>query len=92
MTRSSLTEETPATPGWVDRRIREIFAPLGPELTAARDRYAECLAGGRGPVEVDASHDRCRRTLLASVNGRVTDLAALDRALQALEADISAAT
>ncbi len=92
MTRSSLTEETPATPGWVDRRIAEIFGPLGPELTAERDAYADCLAGARGSVDVDASHDRCRRTLLAAVEGKASDLANLDRTLQALEAEISSGT
>ena len=92
MTRSSLTEETPATPGWVDRRIAEIFDPLGPELNGARDAYADCLAGARGSVDVDASHDRCRRTLLAAADGKVGDVAALDRTLQALEAEISNCT
>ncbi len=92
MTRSSLTEETPATPGWVDRRIAEIFDPLGPETMPARNAYAECLAGARGSVDVDLSHDRCRRTLLAAVDGKVADLAALDRVLQEMEAEISSGT
>ena len=91
MTRSSLTEETPAAPGWVDRRIGEIFAPLGPDAVAARDAYAECLAGSRGGVDVDASHDRCRRAALQALDGRA-DVGALDLALQALEAELSNAT
>ena len=92
MTRSSLTEETPAAPGWVDRRIQEIFAPLAPETAGARDAYADCLAGARGAVDVDAAHDRCRRALLDAVDGKVPDRGALDRSLQALEAEISEAT
>ena len=92
MTRSSLTEETPATPGWVDVRIREIFAPYGPQTAGARDAYADCLAGVRGSVDVDAGHDRCRRSALAAVEGVIEDIPALDLALQALEAEISNAT
>ncbi len=92
MTQSSLTEETPAAPGWVERRIREIFAPLGPETAGAGDAYADCLAGARGAVDVDAAHDRCRRALLDAVDGKVADRGALDRSLQALEAEISEAT
>ena len=92
MTRSSLTEETPAAPGWVDGRIAEIFDPLGPDAQAARDAYAECLAGARGGVDVDASHDRCRRAALQALSAHGADMAALDRALQALEAELSNAT
>jgi hypothetical protein len=87
--RSSLTEETPAAPGWVDRRVREIFAPLD---VAAGDAYADCLAGVRGRVDTDDGHDRCRRTALAALEGSGTDIDALDRTLQALEAEISNAT
>ena len=92
MTRSSLTEETPSTPGWVEARLREIFAPFGSEVGSARDAYADCLAGVRGAVDVDLGHDHCRRTLLAALGDKVADPAALDRSLQALEAEISNAT
>ncbi len=90
--RSSATEEAPATPGWVDERIEAIFGPLGPAVAQARDAYAACLAGVHGAVDMDLGHDRCRRTLLKAVDGLVPDPAALDRALQALEAEISADT
>ncbi len=90
MTRISATEEAPATPGWVDGRLEDIFNPLGSAVATARDAYAACLAGVRGSVDPDQGHDRCRRALLRIVDGIVPDLAALDRALQALEADISA--
>ncbi len=92
MTLSSLPEETPATPGWVDRRVREIFAALGDGATAAGDAYADCLAGVRGAVDVDFGHDTCRRAALASVEGSTVDVGALDRELQALEAEISNGT
>jgi hypothetical protein len=90
MTRTSATEEAPATPGWVDERIEAIFGPLGPAVAPARDAYANCLAGVHGAVDPDQGHDRCRRTLLRAVERIVPDVDALDRALQALEAEISA--
>ena len=92
MSRSSLTEETPAAPGWVDRRVRDIFDPLGADAATAANAYADCLAGVRGAVDVDAGHDRCRRAALASLGGSDADLDALDRQLQALEAELSNAT
>ena len=92
MNRSSLTEETPATPGWVDRRIRDIFTPFGDDGIAAGNAYADCLAGVRGGVDTDAGHDQCRRTALNTMEGVTPDLDALDKTLQALEAEISNAT
>ncbi len=92
MTRSSLTEETPSTPGWVDRRIRELLAPHGDVAAAAGNAYADCLAGVRGGVDVDGGHDRCRRALMETLGEDVTDREGLDRQLQALEAEISAST
>ncbi len=92
MNRSSLTEETPATPGWVDRRVRDIFAPLGDAGVAAGNTYADCLAAVGGIVDVDTGHDRCRRSVLATLEGVIPDTNSLDRELQALEAEISNAT
>ena len=92
MTRTSLTEETPAAPGWVERRVREVFAPLGDAANTARDAYADCLAGVRGAVDVDQGHDRCRRSALAALEGIAPDIPGMDRELQALEAEISAST
>ncbi len=91
MTCSSLTEETPSTPGWVDRRIRELLAPHGDAAMAAGNAYADCLAGVRGAVDMDGGHDRCRRSLLDALD-EVADKGALDQQLQALEAEISADT
>ncbi len=92
MSKSSLTEETPATPGWVDDRIDAIFAPLGAGASAVREAYALCLAGVRGAVDTDAGHDICRRRALELLSESGADLAALDRAMQELEAEISAGT
>ena len=91
MTRSSLTEETPSTPGWVDRRIRELLAPYGDAAVAAGNAYADCLAGVRGGVDVDGGHDRCRRSLMDALDN-VADPEVLNQQLQALEAEISADT
>lgn len=95
MTRSSLTEETPSTPGWVDGRVDEVFAPFGPAAAAAREAYATCLGGVRGDVDMDGGHDRCRMAALTALREAGIDEAALDefnRTLEALEAEISADT
>ncbi len=92
MTRSSLTEETPATPGWVDARIDEVLARHGLAGGPARDAYADCLAGVRGAVDVDGGHDRCRRALMEVVGEQVADRDALNRDLMDLEGEISADT
>jgi hypothetical protein len=92
VSKSSLTEETPATPGWVDNRIDAMFAPLGASAAAVREAYALCLAGVRGDVDTDAGHDLCRLRALDALRESGADIAALDGAMQALEAEISAGT
>lgn len=92
MTQSSLTEETPATPGWVDARVAALFAPYGATATGARDAYLDCLASVRGAVDVDIGHDRCRVAALRTIAEFTDDTATLDRELQALEAEIAAST
>ncbi len=57
-----------------------------------KEAYATCLAGVRGAVDMDAGHDRCRVRALAALRDADVDVAELDRALQALEAEISAST
>jgi hypothetical protein len=90
MTRSSLTEETSNTPGWVEMGIDKAFAGVSLDEAGrkAKDDYASCLAGCRGGVDVDAGHDRCRRTLLSALG----DVDGLEQRLMALEAEISAGT
>ena len=92
MTRSSLTEATPATPGWVDAKIRAIFQPLGEAGIRVGDAYADCLAGVRSVPDVDQGRDRCRAVAIRELGAFVEDTAALDRTLQALEAEIASAT
>lgn len=93
--RSSLTEETASTPGWVDGQIDALFAPFGTPAAAAREAYAACLGGVRGDVDVDLGHDRCRLQAVADVQAALPDHPAIPefaRALLALEAEISAST
>ena len=92
MSRSSLTEETPATPGWVDARIRAIFAPFGATAETTRDAYADCLASVGGAADVNLAHDRCRTAAVRALADIAEDPNALDRDLQALEAEISSST
>jgi hypothetical protein len=89
------TEDAPSTPGWVEGSVEEIFASLPPHpaTTRLRDAYLDCLAGARAPNDLDASHDRCRAALLQALQqtldpGTAT-LAALERRLEALEAEIT---
>ena len=92
MSRSSLPEDTPATPGWVDAKIQAIFAPFGDAAISIRDTYAECLANIRGAVEVEIGQDRCRSVAVRALADVSGDPGTVDLALQALEAEIANAT
>ena len=92
MTRSSLTEETPSTPGWVEGRVREIFAQFGGQFASERETYVNCLAGVGGATDMDAGHDRCRRALMDAIREDLDDPEQLERTLEELEAAISADT
>lgn len=92
MSRSSLTEETPATPGWVDARVRELFSPFGSDAIGIREAYVDCLAGVRGSTDTDMGRDRCRATAISTLATLDGDIAALDLELQALEAEIAQST
>ena len=90
----SNTEAAAVTPGWVEGELDEIFAGL-PGVTAAhQSAYADCLAGSRSG-DTEASHDRCRETLLARLDsdGVPAEVrAGLREKLEALEAEITART
>ena len=93
----STTEDVPATPGWVEGSVEEILAvlPPGPALSGLRDAYLDCLAGARGPGDVDAAHDRCRHRLIDALRQQhlgeqlVRDL---DQKLEAVEAELTSRT
>ena len=91
-----MTEEIAATPGWVDQRIGEVFAhlPQSGGLRAAQDAYADCLAAAKQPGApsdmLGAEFNRCRRELMAGLQGLDVDTAGLTERLEALEAEIAA--
>ena len=94
----STTEEVPATPGWVEQSVEEILAvlPQEPALAGLRNAYLDCLAGARGPDDVDAAHDRCRRLLIEALRDRqhvpAGPLRQIEQALEAMEAEITSRT
>jgi hypothetical protein len=83
-----MSEEIPATPGWVAQELEEIAAtlPRVPEVTARLSEYAECLAACRLPADPEAGHDCCRERLLQALREQHMDPAALDRLRERLEA------
>ncbi|HTR17655.1 MAG TPA: hypothetical protein VMI52_11575 [Acetobacteraceae bacterium] len=83
-----MSEEKPATPGWVAQELEEIAAtlPRTPEVTARLGEYAECLAGCCPPADPEAGRDRCRERLLHALREQHMDRAALDRLRERLEA------
>ena len=91
-----MTEEIAATPGWVDQRIEEAFAPLPQSdgLRAAQGAYADCLAGAKQPGApsdmLGAEFNRCRRELMAALGGLGVEDAGLVARLEALEAEAAA--
>ena len=97
-----MTEEIPATPGWVDSRLDEAFAVLdgagleGDALGAARDQYADCLARAKAPAAPSdlegAEFANCRSDLLTALAGMGVDDAlveVLDLRLEAVEAELA---
>jgi hypothetical protein len=93
-----VSEEGPATPGWVQQELDEIadWLPHAPEIGACLQRYADCLAGS-GPPEADPelARDGCRTRLLGELGRLGLDpplLAELNARLEALEDEIAART
>ena len=94
----STTETVPAAPGWVEQGVDEILADTalapGPGLRRLRDAYLDCLAGAPRGGDIDETHDRCRRALLAGLRDQqgvaVERIRALEGRLEALEAELSA--
>ncbi len=95
----STTEEVPSAPGWVEQGLDEILGdpacglPSRPSLLGHRNAYLDCLASSARNADLDESHDRCRRTLLAALveqEGLPAERArVLEQKLEALEAEIS---
>ncbi len=94
-----MTEEIPASPGWLDAKLDEAFAGIEGDdrVGAARDQYGSCLAGAKAPAApsdlLGAECERCRTLLLASLAGLGIGRDALDRLgqrLEAIEAELAA--
>lgn len=94
-----MTEEIAATPGWVDEKLDELFAPLpaSPALAAARTAYARCLGARKAPAApsdmLGAEFEACRPALHRALQGAGIDaglIAALEGGLETLEAEIAA--
>ena len=94
-----MTEEIPASPGWLDEKLDDAFADIQDDdrVGAARDQYMGCLAGAKAPAApsdlLGAECERCRSLLLASLAGLGIGqdvLARLGQRLEAIEAELAA--
>lgn len=92
------TEDTPATPGWVEGSLDSILATLpvaAEKLAPFRASYLDCLAGCGRAADLDSAHDACRQGLLRALkDGLELDAEtcrALEQKLEKLELDISSA-
>ena len=93
-----VTEEIAATPGWVEARLDEAFAPLpaSQAITAARTGYAACLAKAKQPGApsdlLGAEFQPCRAALIGGLAGLEVGQDArdaLERRLEAIEAELA---
>lgn len=91
-----MTEEIAATPGWVEVRLDEVFAPLPHEAKPILAAYARCLASGKAPGApsdmLGAEFNGCRAALrrgLVGLDVPADVLRTLDGQLEALEAEIA---
>lgn len=94
-----MTEEIPATPGWLDEGLDQAFAGIAGDdrIGAARDQYAQCLAAAKAPAApsdlLGAECERCRSLLLAALAGVGLEpdvLTRLGKRLEAVEAELAA--
>jgi hypothetical protein len=90
-----MTESIPATPGWVDEKLDEIFARLPEGTRSARDDFASCLAAKKSHAELSdllgSEFEPCHAVLRRALLGAGVDRAALDSVMadvEALEAEI----
>ena len=93
-----MTEEIASAPGWVEKRLDDVFAslPENPGLAAARNGYLSCLARKKSPAApsdlLGTEFDGCRRALrhqLAESGLPDAAMAQLDRQLESLEAEMA---
>ena len=90
-----MTEEIAATPGWVDDKLDEVFAPLPhtDAVAAARAAYADCLARRKAPAAPStvegAEAEPCHQALLRALRHAGVDAPGLHLALEAMEAELA---
>ena len=90
-----MTEEIAATPGWVDERLDQVFAPL-PRTDAvrtARAAYADCLARRKSPAAPStmegAEVEPCHQALLSALRHAGVEAPGLHAALEEMEAELA---
>ncbi|GAN68003.1 hypothetical protein [Acetobacter orleanensis] len=90
------TEDTPATPGWVEESLDRILASLpvtADKLAPFRASYLDCLAGCGRTTDLDQAHDACRQGFLRAVKDGLeldaSTLRTLEQQLEQLELSIS---
>ena len=93
-----MTEEIAATPGWAEQGLDEAFRglPDDPAVSAAKEAYLSCLAGGKQPAApsdtLGAEFSACRPALrksLAEAGVSEQSLSQLDAQLEAYEAEVA---
>ena len=90
-----MTEEIASTPGWVDDRLDLVFAalPQTDHVIRAKQAYAVCLAARKQPGApsdtMGSEFNACRAALRRDLQGASVSFAALERDLEALEAEIA---
>ncbi len=93
-----MTEEIASAPGWVEKRLDDVFAglPDHPGLAAARDGYLSCLGRKKAPAApsdmLGTEFNGCRGALhrqLVELGLPDDAMAQLDWKLEALEAEMA---
>ena len=90
-----MADDIPATPGWVEKRLDEIWSKLylpdTEAFSACRNAYLACLATCGIGVRSGHCHDGCRADCLTCLRrARVAPdtMRALEAELEALEAEL----
>jgi hypothetical protein len=94
-----MAEEVPATPGWVEQQLDEIWSslylPVTEAITAFREDYLTCLATCVFASDYETGRDNCREDFISGLRrGRIASdtLEFLEAELGALEAEITERT
>jgi hypothetical protein len=90
-----MAEDIPATPGWVEKRLDEIWSklylPNTDVISTCRNVYLGCLAACGIGANSGRCHDNCRADCMTCLRGaRVAPdtIRALEAELEAMEAEL----